>query len=172
MRPAVRVVVVLLAVVLAQAPGRGLSQTAAQQAPRPVAQPLAVSVRVDATRVAQIISNLLNNAARYTPSSGKIELVAETLDQELVIRVIDTGLRGGRENAAFSRALRLPLSRLRSARALASPIACSPKVAMRDVASAAAARSGRWTYCKIFPALFSLRAPLAPRRLPKRRGAW
>jgi len=45
----------------------------------------------DTTRVAQIISNLLNNAAKYTPPGGRIELVAQSVGDEVVIRVIDTG---------------------------------------------------------------------------------
>ncbi len=46
----------------------------------------------DLTRVAQIISNLLNNAAKYTPPGGQIDLVAESDGREVAIRVIDTGI--------------------------------------------------------------------------------
>jgi CheY-like chemotaxis protein len=46
----------------------------------------------DATRVAQIVSNLLNNAAKYTPKGGQIELVAEASGDEVVIRVTDNGI--------------------------------------------------------------------------------
>nr|WP_315250722.1 ATP-binding protein [uncultured Duganella sp.] len=46
----------------------------------------------DMTRVAQIISNLLNNAAKYTPQGGQIELVAEVVDHQVLIRVIDNGI--------------------------------------------------------------------------------
>ncbi len=46
----------------------------------------------DATRVAQIISNLLNNASRYTPPGGEIRLIAETSGAEVAIHVIDTGI--------------------------------------------------------------------------------
>lgn len=47
---------------------------------------------VDITRVAQIISNLLNNAAKYTPPGGHIELVAEVSEAEVCIRVSDSGI--------------------------------------------------------------------------------
>ncbi|HEX8786444.1 MAG TPA: ATP-binding protein, partial [Telluria sp.] len=46
----------------------------------------------DVTRVVQIISNLLNNAAKYTPPGGRIDLVAELVDGEAVIRIIDSGI--------------------------------------------------------------------------------
>jgi signal transduction histidine kinase/CheY-like chemotaxis protein len=46
----------------------------------------------DLTRVAQIISNLLNNAAKYTPPGGRIDLEAQTQGDEVLIRVSDTGI--------------------------------------------------------------------------------
>ena len=46
----------------------------------------------DATRVAQIVSNLLNNAAKYTPPGGQIELVAELAGGEVLVRVVDNGI--------------------------------------------------------------------------------
>lgn len=51
-----------------------------------------VWLRADPTRVSQIISNLLNNAAKYTPPEGQIQLVAEVLEHEVLIRVRDTGI--------------------------------------------------------------------------------
>lgn len=46
----------------------------------------------DLTRMAQIISNLLNNAAKYTPEGGKIKLSAEKKGQEIAISISDNGL--------------------------------------------------------------------------------
>ena len=52
-----------------------------------------VLLNVDATRLAQVLSNLLNNAAKYTPSGGRIELAAQLLDgSHLQIRVTDNGV--------------------------------------------------------------------------------
>lgn len=47
---------------------------------------------VDVTRVVQIVSNLLNNAAKYTPVSGKIELASWTVGDYIVIEVRDNGV--------------------------------------------------------------------------------
>jgi PAS domain S-box-containing protein len=47
---------------------------------------------VDATRIAQVISNVLNNAAKYTPDGGRIALVAEPAEREVLIRISDNGV--------------------------------------------------------------------------------
>jgi PAS domain S-box-containing protein len=51
----------------------------------------------DPTRIAQVVSNLLNNAAKYTPEGGRIELSAERDGREAVIRVRDNGVGIPRE---------------------------------------------------------------------------
>jgi PAS domain S-box-containing protein len=51
-----------------------------------------VWVAADPTRLAQVISNLLTNAAKYTPEGGLIELGALREDGQAVVRVRDTGL--------------------------------------------------------------------------------
>jgi PAS domain S-box-containing protein len=50
-----------------------------------------VLLEADPTRVEQIVSNLLNNAAKYTPDGGWIELSAEREGKDVVIRVKDNG---------------------------------------------------------------------------------
>ena len=52
----------------------------------------AVRVRGDLTRLTQILSNLLNNAAKYTEQGGCIELIVELSGGEAVLRVRDTGV--------------------------------------------------------------------------------
>jgi CheY-like chemotaxis protein len=44
------------------------------------------------TRLAQIFSNLLNNAAKYTPPGGRIALSARAADGQAMIEVRDTGV--------------------------------------------------------------------------------
>jgi PAS domain S-box-containing protein len=46
----------------------------------------------DPTRLTQVVSNLLNNAAKYTPSGGKISLTTERNGNQGAIRVKDNGL--------------------------------------------------------------------------------
>ncbi len=52
----------------------------------------ALLLDVDPVRMAQVVSNLLNNAAKYTPEGGRVELSAERDGSEVVIRVRDNGV--------------------------------------------------------------------------------
>jgi two-component system, OmpR family, sensor kinase len=53
--------------------------------------PTLPSVRVDADRLAQVISNLLDNSVKYTPSSGTVVLSANAGADHIEIRVSDDG---------------------------------------------------------------------------------
>ncbi len=52
----------------------------------------AVVIDGDLTRLAQVVANLLNNAAKYTPRGGQIDLAAERQGSDAVITVRDTGI--------------------------------------------------------------------------------
>jgi PAS domain S-box-containing protein len=56
----------------------------------PPARPLHVDA--DPTRLAQVLSNLLNNAARYSPRNGRIRVSAEPEGGDAVVTVADSGI--------------------------------------------------------------------------------
>lgn len=53
--------------------------------------PDAAWVDGDLTRLAQIVSNIVNNAAKFTPRAGSIHVAVETVEGNVSIRVTDTG---------------------------------------------------------------------------------
>jgi PAS domain S-box-containing protein len=51
-----------------------------------------VMLLADRVRIAQILSNLLNNAAKFTPRGGEIALTAHVADGKVAVRVRDSGV--------------------------------------------------------------------------------
>ena len=51
-----------------------------------------IEIDGDAVRLSQVLSNLLNNAAKYTDAGGTIELSARRVDQTVRIAVKDSGI--------------------------------------------------------------------------------
>jgi PAS domain S-box-containing protein len=49
-------------------------------------------LQADVTRMVQVLSNLLNNAAKYTPAGGRVTLAAWREDGHAVVAVSDTGI--------------------------------------------------------------------------------
>jgi len=54
--------------------------------------PAPVLLDADPIRMAQVFSNLLNNAAKYSEEGGHIALTAETQGNEVLVRVTDRGI--------------------------------------------------------------------------------
>ena len=71
---------------------RERSRKAGQQLRASQVDPDPVWLEGDATRLEQVLSNLLNNAIKFTPAGGRITLKAAREANEAVIRVKDTGV--------------------------------------------------------------------------------
>jgi signal transduction histidine kinase len=52
----------------------------------------AIEVGTDPDRLAQIVQNLLENALRFTPEAGTVEVSVDRVDDAIEIRVSDTGI--------------------------------------------------------------------------------
>ena len=48
-------------------------------------------IKADKDKIYRVLSNLLNNAIKYTPSKGYITIVTELKDDHLQVSVMDTG---------------------------------------------------------------------------------
>ena len=64
-----------------------------------------VIVNADATRLAQVITNILDNAVKFTPAGGSIDVDVRRDGQEAVLRVTDSGL--GIDSAMLPRVFEL-----------------------------------------------------------------
>jgi signal transduction histidine kinase len=57
-----------------------------------VTAPSSLPIHADRDRLGQVLSNLLENAVKYSPDGGPIEVVAERRGGEIEVRVSDTGI--------------------------------------------------------------------------------
>ena len=70
-------------------------------------------VRADATRLTQILTNLVDNARRHTPPGGSIELDVTQMKAKAIVTVTDTGpgVPEGERERIFQRLVRLDSAR-------------------------------------------------------------
>ena len=54
--------------------------------------PRELSLTADRNRMLQVLANLLDNAIKYTPNGGRVDIVACSRGREVVITVTDTGI--------------------------------------------------------------------------------
>ncbi len=60
-----------------------------------------LTLQADATRLDQVMGNLVGNALRYTPAGGKVILRAERFDDVITLWVIDNGTGISEEDQAY-----------------------------------------------------------------------
>jgi two-component system phosphate regulon sensor histidine kinase PhoR len=51
-----------------------------------------LTLEADSDRIAQVLINLLGNAIAYTPSGGQVQVAVEEMQDEVVLKVRDTGI--------------------------------------------------------------------------------
>jgi signal transduction histidine kinase len=54
--------------------------------------PKMLIVMVDKLRITQVLNNLLNNAIKFTPKKGKIEIEVKKSGQEIIVKIQDSGI--------------------------------------------------------------------------------
>lgn len=62
--------------------------------------PGSLAVDADPLRLAQVFTNLLNNAAKYTPAGGRIAVTARHADAQVVVSISDSGIGIAHESLA------------------------------------------------------------------------
>jgi signal transduction histidine kinase len=69
-------------------------------------------IQADGVRLEQVFTNLLSNALKYTPRMGRIDVVVEEREAELLVQVRDTGVGIAQEHLdrIFDRFFRVPVA--------------------------------------------------------------
>jgi CheY-like chemotaxis protein len=88
------------------------------------------SVMADGSRIKQVVSNLINNAIKFTPSGGRVHLKLRRLQDEVQIIVSDTGVGLSREFVAnaFDRFTQMEQASTRTQKGLGLGLAISRQI--------------------------------------------
>jgi two-component system, OmpR family, sensor histidine kinase SenX3 len=70
-------------------------------------------IRGDETQLTSMLANLVDNAVKYTPPGGQVEVIGESNESEVVMRISDTGIGIPEKNLAriFERFYRVDKAR-------------------------------------------------------------
>ena len=127
-----------------------------------LAPPRALMVDADFTRLCQIVANLLNNAAKYTPEGGHIQVLAERDGAEAVITVQDSGIGLTRDmlSRVFDMFAQVERSVVRAQGGLGIGLALVKRLVEMHGGSVAAFSDGPDLGCRFVVRLPLIRAPL------------
>jgi two-component system, OmpR family, sensor histidine kinase MtrB len=89
-----------------------------------------VLLRADATRVEQVLHNLVSNALKYSPVGSRVDVLVERSGEEVVLSVVDRGIGISKEEL---RGLFTPFRRTGRARETAPGVGLGLSVARRIV---------------------------------------
>ena len=90
-----------------------------------------IAAHVDATRIAQIVGNLLHNASKHSPSGSEVRVELFRLEDKAVLRVVDegVGIPSGQLERVFEMFTKIERSMHRTAEGLGVGLALSRQLA-------------------------------------------
>ncbi len=130
--------------------------------------PRPLYVEGDPVRLAQVVSNLLNNAAKFTPAKGHIELSAREENGNALLSVADDGIGIAPENLkeVFDMFVQLDTANVTAAGGLGLGLTLARSIVERHRGSIEARSPGRGRGSQ-----FIVRLPLAPAPMPEAKPA-
>ncbi len=130
--------------------------------------PRPLYVEGDPVRLAQVVSNLLNNAAKFTPPKGHIELSAREEGDKVMLSVADNGIGIPAEHLkeVFDMFVQLDTANVTAAGGLGLGLTLARSIVERHRGTIEARSPGRGRGSQ-----FVVRLPLAPAPLPQKESA-
>jgi signal transduction histidine kinase/CheY-like chemotaxis protein len=121
--------------------------------------PEPIILNADPVRLAQMVANLLDNAAKYTPAGGEISITAEPRDDQAFISVRDSGvgIRADQVDEIFDLFTQLDVSQTAKSRGLGMGLSLVRNLAELHGGSVDVVSSGAGQ-----GSLFTIRLPISP----------